>query len=76
VREDARSKGTRLLVEGRVVLTSVRPAEVAATVRGEGTMYQAGWSPSTDWWCTCPARGTCSHLWALKRVVAVDLVAS
>lgn len=72
-RETARAKADRLLVEGRVVIVAVSAHHVDARVRGEGTVHRAGYRDGT-WWCTCPARtDQCSHLYALRRVVAVDL---
>jgi hypothetical protein len=73
VRESARTKATRLLVEGRVVVELVHPGEVTARVRGEGRIYAAGWRPETGWFCDCEARRDCSHILSLKRIVAVDL---
>ena len=72
-RETAVSKADRLLLEGRVVIVEVNRQGVVAKVRGEGrvhtTLYSAG-----AWTCTCEVRtDACSHLHAVRRVVAVDL---
>lgn len=72
-RETARSKADRLLLEGRVVIVEAGRYGVVAKVRGEGVIHVARFQFGT-WSCTCPARtDQCSHLFALKRVVAVDL---
>lgn len=72
-RESAATKAGRYLVEGRLIVVEVSPGRVAATARGDGRLYDLGWQAGR-WWCTCPARGeACSHLRALRRVVAVDL---
>lgn len=71
-RETARTKADRLLLEGRVVILEAGRYGVAARVRGEGHIYTARYGFGT-WTCDCPARSTaCSHLIALRRVVAVD----
>lgn len=72
-RERARDKGSRYLIEGRLVLVSVDPDSVSAICRGEGTNYQLGYAGGR-WWCSCPARSeSCAHVFACKRVVAIDL---
>jgi hypothetical protein len=72
-RETAREKADRLLLEGRVVLTIVDPHTVRARVRGEGHIYKTEYAHGV-WSCNCPARSDgCSHLHAVRRVVAVDV---
>lgn len=72
-RETARQKADRVLIEGRLSITSMTATSVTATVRGEGHFYQAGFDGGA-WHCQCSARTDgCSHLHALRRVVAVDL---
>ncbi len=74
-RESARTKATRYLAEGRVILVSVDRRAVVGKVRGEGAVYTTWWE-SGEWSCDCPhqARTTfCSHVHALRRVTAVDL---
>lgn len=70
-REGAESKGRRLLCEGRLIVTLARRGRVEATCRGNGAVHQLGFNG--DWWCTCEARGTCSHLVALRLITAPDL---
>lgn len=75
-RETAADKALRILHEGRVIVIEVDPAKrvVRATVRGEGHLYRAAHTPAVGWHCSCLARSDgCSHLRALRRVVAVDL---
>lgn len=71
-REDARTKGVRYIGEGRLTLTAVEDHEIRARCRGSGHVYRCGWNPAERWWCTCPARTTCSHLHALRLVTVVD----
>lgn len=74
MRENAAAKARRYLAEGRLSITEVAGPRVRATARGDGVMYECGHSggdPWGGWWCTCPARSACSHLLALRSVVAV-----
>ena len=73
MRENAATKARRYLTEGRVILTEVSPRTINALVRGDGICHAVVWHPDT-WFCTCEARGTCSHLIAVRLVVAVDLL--
>lgn len=68
-REDARSKASRLLVEGRVIVTAVDGPRVSAVVRGEGAIYRVT-AVHDEWTCPCPARTRCSHVLAVMRVTA------
>jgi uncharacterized Zn finger protein len=70
MRENAATKGRRLLVEGRLIVERVEGGLIAATCRGDsGAIYRLGYDPrSGEWRCTCPARGRCSHLVALMLV--------
>lgn len=71
MRETATAKASRYLCEGRLIIASVIPGMVDAKARGEGALYSLGYRDGT-WWCACPARSDqCSHLRALRRVVAV-----
>jgi hypothetical protein len=76
-RENVTTKATRILVEGRLILTSIASGVVEGTVRGEGYLYRVGYRPESGWSCQCAARGSrgaCSHLLAVRRCVAVDLL--
>ena len=70
-REDARTKSLRYLTDGRVAITTVTAGTVDAIVRGDG-MFHAVAHRNGMWSCTCPARGTCSHLLAVRSVVAIE----
>lgn len=71
-REDALSKGKRYLAEGRLLVHSVGDRSIRGTCRGLGRTYRCGWDWdgewNGDWFCTCPARGRCSHVLALQLV--------
>lgn len=72
-RETARAKADRLLLEGRVVILEAGRYGVMARCRGEGVIHTARYQFGA-WSCTCPVRSDqCSHLIALRRVVAVDI---
>jgi uncharacterized Zn finger protein len=71
-RENVREKGARLLVSGRLRVTSVVDGEIRAECRGDsGEVYTLG-RVDEVWRCSCPARTACSHLHALWAVTAVD----
>jgi uncharacterized Zn finger protein len=77
VREDAKTKGKRLLTEGRLRIKWVDDLRIQALCRGDdGAVYEVGFDGS--WYCTCPAASRsmsmrCSHLIALKLVaIAVE----
>ena len=67
-REDARSKGMRLLGEDRLWVRPVGPDGVSALCRGTGELYTCGWSFEAGWHRSCPSIGRCSHLWAFETV--------
>lgn len=72
-RPTARDRANQGLLEGRLVLLDVQPGHVRARWRGEGHVHRLGWTAGR-WHCTCPVRtDACSHLLALRRVVAVDV---
>jgi uncharacterized Zn finger protein len=70
-RASADVKGRRYLVEGRLTVERISDGLVVAACRGDsGDIYHLGFDPAqTEWRCTCPARGRCSHLIALQLVV-------
>lgn len=74
-REDKRTKGLRLLVDGRLFIREVNPVTgyIYAECRGDsGELYELGWNPwKKKWGCTCQARTDCSHLSALWNVVTI-----
>ena len=67
-REPPAVKARRYLGEARLTVTAVKDDLVIATCRGQGEQYDLGHHPARGWWCTCPARGTCTHLTALQTV--------
>jgi uncharacterized Zn finger protein len=68
-REGAREKGIRYLSEGRLIVQEIDRRKVRATCRGTGCTYDLGFdAASASWWCSCPARTRCAHLWALETV--------
>lgn len=74
-REDARTKGLRLLSAGRLRVVRVDGNTIVATCRGDsGEVYDLGHDPgrAPHWRCTCPAKTACSHLHALWAVCAVE----
>jgi hypothetical protein len=72
VRENTTAKAGRYLKEGRVIITAVAPGHVTAIARGDRRLYRVTYQ-HPHWSCTCPARRRCSHLIAVRRVVAVDI---
>lgn len=76
VAENATDKAMRLLQEGRLMIERVDPdvRYVRAKCRGDsGEVYALGHDPAkNEWRCTCEARGVCSHLIALQRVVVIS----
>ena len=60
-REDATTKGLRLLVEARLHVRMVDGQRVVAWCRGDsGEVYEVGYEPG-GWYCNCPALGRSSH---------------
>ena len=75
-RENAQAKGRRLLVEGRLRVLCVEGSGlILAECRGDsGEMYRIQYDPERmRWYCTCPAKGVCSHLVALQLVVTLPV---
>jgi uncharacterized Zn finger protein len=72
-RENAATKARRLLGEGRVrvLASSEREGYVSAQVRGDSAaIYGCGYEEGA-WWCSCPAKGACSHMLALQLIVVL-----
>lgn len=69
-RENATTKGHRLLVEGRVAVESAGPGFIVCAVRGSGEFHRVTYGRG-GWACSCAARSTCSHLVAVQLVAAV-----
>jgi uncharacterized Zn finger protein len=67
-RENVETKGRRYLVEGRLRIRRVEPSCIVASCRGTEETHRVAFEHG-EWFCTCPARGRCSHLVALQLVV-------
>jgi uncharacterized Zn finger protein len=75
VRENAATKGCRLLVEGRVRVleASEDGGYVSAEVRGDSArIYVVSYEAGEGWRCDCPTFGVCSHIRAVQLVVVVE----
>jgi uncharacterized Zn finger protein len=73
VRENAASKGRRLLTEGRlrVVVVDEASGTASAECRGDsGLTYVVRRDEAGRWFCACAAKGRCSHQIAFQLVVA------
>lgn len=69
MRENAQQKARRYLCEGRLIVRRVDGPHVLAYCRGDGVLHRIEMLDDVAT-CTCPARGRCSHLYALGLVVA------
>lgn len=69
-RENAQARGKRYLTEGRLRLKLVQSRRILAVCRGTGATWSCGFMNGV-WFCECPARTRCSHLWALQLVTEV-----
>jgi len=68
-RENAETRGKRYLVEGRLTVREVSSTRILATCRGTGSTWSLGFMNGV-WFCECPARSRCSHLWSLLLVMS------
>jgi uncharacterized Zn finger protein len=71
VRENRAIKARRLLAEGRVVIDRVQGHHVRAFVRGDSGSYYEVTHDKGTWLCDCVNPGGCSHVEALRLVVAI-----
>jgi uncharacterized Zn finger protein len=68
MREDAYTRGVRLLSNGRLVVERIDGHVIEARVRGDhGEIHRLGYRPG-EWHCSCAARTWCAHLVALTLV--------
>ena len=74
MRESAQAKGLRYLVEHRLTVLRVDRERVEAECRGGGAVYRLRYADGA-WSCTCPAKTTCSHLYALWAVTVREAAA-
>jgi hypothetical protein len=72
-RESAIEKGRRYISEGRLIVRELHEHDgtALADCRGEGAVWSLG-RDERGWWCSCPVRGRCAHLYALGLVCAVE----
>jgi uncharacterized Zn finger protein len=70
-RETRAAKARRLLCEGRVVVDRVHGRFVRAFVRGDSGDFYTASHDAGHWWCSCPGHTSCSHIEALRLVVAI-----
>ena len=69
-REDSRTKGLRMLTEGRVTVRHVDDHTVVAKCRGDSARVYALGYDRGRWWCSCPClTPECGHLKALRLIV-------
>jgi hypothetical protein len=72
-RESAIEKGRRYVSEGRLIVRELQEHDgtALADCRGDGAVWSLG-RDERGWWCSCPARGRCAHLYALGLVTALE----
>jgi uncharacterized Zn finger protein len=68
MRENAATKGRRLLTEGRLIVYAVDRHRIAARCRGDSAEVYDVTYERGGWACSCPALGRCAHLVALMLV--------
>jgi uncharacterized Zn finger protein len=76
VRENARAKAGRLLVEGRIEVVRLDEHGCLALVRGDSGEIRTVRFERGAWTCDCPALGYCSHAMACALVVVVPAVSA
>ena len=74
MRENYYAKAKRLLGEGRLTVRRVDGQTISASCRGDsGEVYDVGHDPTqSTWYCTCEARGRCSHVQSLMLVTIAN----
>jgi uncharacterized Zn finger protein len=70
-RENRATKARRLLCEGRVVVDRVQGRFVRAYVRGDSGSFYTVTHDAGHWYCECVNHSACSHIEALRLVVAI-----
>jgi uncharacterized Zn finger protein len=74
-REDAITRGRRLVSEGRLIVSYVSGRTVTAVCRGDsGLIHRLGYDPGRGYWCACPAKTVCGHLRALMLVTIEPVI--
>lgn len=71
VRESVSDKAGRLLVSGSLCILELTDDRITAEIGGDTGSYRLGFHPRvrSGWFCQCPARVPCSHLFALWSVI-------
>lgn len=59
----------RLITQGRVTFSTVQPARVVASVQTGPRLFTVRLRDGS-WSCSCPTDARCSHLEAVRRLVA------
>lgn len=69
----AAEKGRTYVAEGRLTVHEIdeHGGVVMASCRGDGAVWTCG-RDEHGWFCDCPARSRCGHLFALGLVVALE----
>jgi len=67
-REPVAAKARRLLAAGALTVVRLAGDVVDAVIEGDTGTYLLGHDPARGWFCSCPARGRCSHVIALRLV--------
>jgi hypothetical protein len=72
-RENVFGKGRRYVAEGRLIVRELNEHDgtALADCRGDGAFWSLG-RDERGWWCSCPARGRCAHLYALGLICALE----
>jgi uncharacterized Zn finger protein len=70
-RENRATKARRLLSEGRVIVDIVRGRYVRSFVRGDSGEFYEVVHDKGIWSCDCVNSGACSHVEALRLIVAI-----
>lgn len=68
MREDAHTRGRRLLVEGRLIVRRVSDGHIVASCRGDSGVIHTVSGDARGFACSCPAFRTCAHIVALSLV--------
>jgi hypothetical protein len=68
MRESAAIKARRYLSEVRLTVEQADANLGRVVCRGDGPVYETGWTSEFGWSCSCPARRRCAHLIALQLV--------
>jgi hypothetical protein len=71
--ENAHTRGRRLLVEGRLIVTSASPSHIVGRCRGDSGQIHTLTADEGGFTCSCPALRTCAHIVALQLVVIQPL---